>query len=37
MQFREIIIVYSENHMKPIITPCGQSAEFLNVKAGGKA
>jgi hypothetical protein len=32
MLFREIIAVYSENHMKPISTLCGQSAEVLNVK-----
>jgi hypothetical protein len=33
--FREIIPVYSENHMKPINTLCGQNAELLNVKVGG--
>jgi hypothetical protein len=37
LQFREVIIIYSEKHMEPVITPCGQNAEFLNVKAGGVA
>jgi hypothetical protein len=32
--FKEIIAVYSENHMKPINTLCGQNAELLIVKAG---
>jgi hypothetical protein len=27
--------VYSQNHMKPINTFCGQNAELLTVKAGG--
>jgi hypothetical protein len=31
----EIIAVYTENHTKPINTPCGQNAELLIVKAGG--
>jgi hypothetical protein len=31
----EIIVVYSENHIKHINTMCGKNAEFLNVKAGG--
>jgi hypothetical protein len=35
MLFREIIAVYSENHMKPINTLCGQNAEILIIKAGG--
>jgi hypothetical protein len=34
--FREIITVYSGNHAKPINTLCGQNAELLNVKVGGK-
>jgi hypothetical protein len=34
MMFREIIAVYSENHI-PINTCCGQYAELLNVKGGG--
>jgi hypothetical protein len=34
--FREGIANYYENHMKPTDTLCGQNAEFLNVKAGGK-
>jgi hypothetical protein len=32
MLFREISIVYSENHIKPINTLCGQNPEVLNVK-----
>jgi hypothetical protein len=35
MQFREIITVYSENHVKPIHTLCGQNAQLLNDEAGG--
>jgi hypothetical protein len=35
MLFREKIAVYSENHMKPINTLCGQNAELQIVKAGG--
>jgi hypothetical protein len=35
MLFKGIITVYSENHMKPMNTLCGQKAELLNVKAGG--
>jgi hypothetical protein len=27
--------VYSDNHMKPIHTLCGQNAEFLTITAGG--
>jgi hypothetical protein len=30
----ETIAVYSEKHMKPVITFCGQNAEWLDVKAG---
>jgi hypothetical protein len=33
--FKEIIIVNSENHMKPINTFCAQNTELLIVKAGG--
>jgi hypothetical protein len=33
--FKEVIPVYPENDTKPINTLCGQSAELLNVKAGG--
>jgi hypothetical protein len=33
--FKEIIAVYSENHMKPINTLCGQKAELLNDNAVG--
>jgi hypothetical protein len=33
--FREIIAVYSENHMKFINTLCWQNAELTTVKAGG--
>jgi hypothetical protein len=35
MLFKEIIAVYSENHMKPINTLCGKNAELLIVKEGG--
>jgi hypothetical protein len=35
MFFEEIIVVYSKNHMKQIITLYGQNAEFYNVKVGG--
>jgi hypothetical protein len=35
MLFREIIIVYSENHTKPMNTLCGQNAELLIIKVGG--
>jgi hypothetical protein len=30
MLFREIIAVYSLNHMKRISTPCGQVAHIVN-------
>jgi hypothetical protein len=33
--FKEIIAVYSESHMKPVNTLCGQNAELLIPKAGG--
>jgi hypothetical protein len=36
MLFKEIIAVYHENHTKPINTLCGQNAELLNVKSGGR-
>jgi hypothetical protein len=32
--FIEIIIVYSEIHMKTRYTFCGQTAKLLNIKAG---
>jgi hypothetical protein len=35
MLFKEIIPLYSENHMKHINTLCSQNAELLIVKAGG--
>jgi hypothetical protein len=35
MLFRELIAVYSKNHMKPINTLCGLSAGLVNVKACG--
>jgi hypothetical protein len=35
MLFKEIIVFYSEKHMKPVNTPFGQNAEILIVKAGG--
>jgi hypothetical protein len=35
MLFREIIAVYSDNHMKFITTFCGQNAELLVIKTGG--
>jgi hypothetical protein len=36
MPFKEIIVVYCENYMKPVFaTLCGQNAELLNVTAGG--
>jgi hypothetical protein len=34
MLFKEIIAAYSENHMKPINTLCGQNADLI-VEAGG--
>ena len=36
MLYREIIAVCSEIHTKHINTVCGQNAEFMNVKPGGK-
>jgi hypothetical protein len=35
MLFKEIIAVYSENHMKNINTPREQNADLSNVKVGG--
>jgi hypothetical protein len=35
MLFTNITAVYSENHMKPINTLCGQNEELLIIKAGG--
>jgi hypothetical protein len=35
MLFKEIIVVCSEKHMKPMNALCGQNAELLNVIAGG--
>jgi len=32
MLYREILVVCSEIHRKPIITVCGQNVELLNVK-----
>jgi hypothetical protein len=32
--FKEITALYSENHMKPINAPCGQTAELFTVKVG---
>jgi hypothetical protein len=34
MLHKEVIAVYCENQMKPIISLCGQK-EFLNVEASG--
>jgi hypothetical protein len=36
MLYREIIVVYSGNHTKPINTLYGKYAKVLNVKAGCK-
>jgi hypothetical protein len=33
--FKEIIAVYSEKHMKPVNTLCGQNEELMIVKGGG--
>jgi hypothetical protein len=35
MQYRKIIAVCSEIHIKHINALCGQNAKFLNVKPGG--
>jgi hypothetical protein len=35
MFFKEIIAVYSGNHMKPIGILCEENLELLNIKAGG--
>jgi hypothetical protein len=34
MLFREIIVVYTENHLKPLNTLCGQKAYLKIVKMG---
>jgi hypothetical protein len=34
MLFREIIVVYSDDHAKHVNALCGQNAKLLNVKAG---
>jgi hypothetical protein len=31
MLFREVIAVYSENHTKPLDTPCWQNAELFRL------
>jgi hypothetical protein len=33
--FKEMIVVCSESHTRPINTLCDQNAEVMNVKAGG--
>jgi hypothetical protein len=33
--FKEMLAVYSENHMKPINTLCGHNTELLIVKVAG--
>jgi hypothetical protein len=35
MLYKEIIYFYTENHMKPLNTLCGQNVELLIVRAGG--
>jgi hypothetical protein len=35
MLFKEIIAVYPQNHIKPLNTLCGQSAEVFKVKTDG--
>jgi hypothetical protein len=35
MLFKEVIAVFSDNHMKPINTLSGRNAELLAVKASG--
>jgi hypothetical protein len=35
MLFKEIIAVYSENHMKPINILCGQNVKLLIIKEPG--
>jgi hypothetical protein len=35
MLFKEIVPVYSENHMKPINKLCGKNAELFAAKTGG--
>jgi hypothetical protein len=34
--FKEIVTVYSENHTKTLNIFCGENAELLVIKAGGK-
>jgi hypothetical protein len=36
MLFKEIIVVYSENLMKPVNTLCGQTAQLFIVIEGGR-
>jgi hypothetical protein len=36
MLFGETVAVYCENHTEHIDTPCGENAEFLNVRTGGE-
>jgi hypothetical protein len=36
MLFKEIIIIYSKNYVKPINMLCGQNTELFNVKISGK-
>jgi hypothetical protein len=35
MLSKEIIVVYSKNHTKPIDTLCGQNTELLNIRVYG--
>jgi hypothetical protein len=35
MMFKEIISVYSENHVKPLSRICGQNPELQNFKLSG--
>jgi hypothetical protein len=35
MLFKEVIAVYSENHIKPVNTLCRQNAELLTAKTDG--
>jgi hypothetical protein len=35
MLFREVITVYSENHMKSINALCRQNSELIIIKSGG--
>jgi hypothetical protein len=36
MLFRETVAVYCENRTEHTDTLCGQNADFVNLKAGGK-